>query len=136
MLKEGQTYTVCWLVEPDESIPLVDFIIGLKLIKSEFAAAAVAHLRRAQHPGNHGEPLTKAFRGSMKGILEIRAKTPQGYIRMPFVFEKDRTIIVLGGVIKKGKSLEAKVEKSFQRANTRLVNEEASYEAIDFSNFD
>lgn len=137
MLREGQTYEVCWLVEADEAIPLVDFLLALKFTKSELAAIAIAHLRRAKHSGNHGEPLTKAFKGTvMKGILEIRAKTPQGYIRMPFVFDKGQKLIVLGGVIKKGKSLEPKVEKSFVRARNRLINEEASYEAIDFSIFE
>ncbi len=137
MLKEGQEYTVCWLVEPTQEVPLVDFLIQLKGVSSELAATAMAHLKRARNPGNHGEPLTKAFTGKkMKGILEIRAKTAWGYIRMPFVYAKGQKIIVLTGVIKKSRSLEPKVENSIIKARDRLTNEEASYEEIDFSNFE
>lgn len=136
MLKEGQEYTVCWMVESDETIPLVDFLLQLERQKHELAVTAIAHLKRTRTPANHGEPLTKAFKGTMKGILEIRAKTPQGYIRMPFIFAKNRKLIVMDGVIKKDKSLEPKVEKAIIKAKDRLINEEASYEEIDFSIFE
>lgn len=136
MLKEGQEYIVCWMVEPNDTVPLVDFLIHLKHQKHQLAVTAIAHLRRARHPANHGEPLTKAFKGTMKGILEIRAKTPQGYIRMPFIFAKDRRLIVLDGVVKKGKSLDPRTEKAMIKARNKLVSEEASYEEIDFSIFE
>ncbi len=137
MLKDGQEYIICWMVESNGTIPLIDFLAQLEFQRHDLAITAVAHLKRARISSNHGEPLTKAFRGkAMKGILEIRAKTPQGYIRMPFVFTKGRRLIVLDGVIKKGKSLDPNTEKSIIKARNRLISEEASYEEIDFSIFE
>lgn len=137
MLKEGQEYTVCYMVEADQTtIPFIDFLEELERRNHQLAVTAIAHLKRARYPANHGEPLTKAFKGPLKGVLEIRAKAPQGYIRMPFIFAKDQKLIVLNGVLKKGKSLEPKAEKAILKAKDRVINKEASYEEIDFSIFE
>lgn len=137
MLSEGKEFTICWLVEADATTPLVDFLIGQQQTNSELAATAIAYLKRVRYSGNHGEPLTKAFTGKhMRGILEIRAKTPWGYLRMPFVYDKGQKVIVLNAFIKKSKSLDLKTEKSILKAQQQLKDNKATYEEIDFSSFE
>lgn len=136
MLREGQEYKIYMMVEPDGVIPLVDFIADIESANYESAVAIIAHLKKARQSHLHGPPLTKALRGNMKGIYEIRCLSVVGKIRLPFVFAKDQRIIVMTGILKKAKQFSPSQEKQIRKHKMKLDKMEATYEEFDFTIFE
>lgn len=135
MLPSGIDITVCQM-ELEGEYPVADFLESLMDDPTSFGTV-VDGMRRMSDPRWLGPPNTTKLQGApYKGIFELRLKNGNKYLRIPFVFSRDREVILMFGEVKKKAQPTQGFMDTARAYRDKINSKEANYEQIDFTQFD